>query len=87
CQKVINQLYLHFRSIRTSKTNAFVSFLVEPALVVALSTAMIVSELHRQKSSQSFLLDSFFHGRKNKSVATSGKARHQEFFKFDTSLE
>ncbi|CDX00868.1 DNA-binding protein, excisionase [Desulfitobacterium hafniense] len=86
CQKVINQLYLHFRSIRTSKTTTFVTFLVEPELVEPLSTALIISELHRQKEAQSFLLESFFNGER-KTVATSGKARHQDFFKFNSSLE
>ncbi|MGC7872442.1 helix-turn-helix domain-containing protein [Desulfosporosinus sp. SYSU MS00001] len=86
CQKVINQLYLHFRSIRTSKTTTFVTFLVEPELVEPLSTALIISELHRQKEAQSFLLESFIYGER-KTVATSGKNRHQEFFKFNSSLE
>lgn len=86
CQKVINQLYLHFRSIRTSKTTTFVTFLVEPELVEPLSTALIISELHRQKEAKSFLLESFFNGER-KTVATSGKARHQDFFKFNPSLE
>ncbi|MDP1420122.1 helix-turn-helix domain-containing protein [Peribacillus simplex] len=87
CQKVINQLYLHFRSIQTSKTTAFVTFLVEPELVEALSTALIISELHRQKNKNSFLLESFITGTKIKTVATSGKNRHQHFFKLDSTLE
>lgn len=87
CQKVINQLYLHFRSIRTSKTNRFVTFLVEPELVEPLSTALIISELHRQKKCQSFLLESFFRGKKFKSVATSGKDRHHAFFKYNPTIE
>lgn len=87
CQKVINQLYLQFRSIKTSKTTAFVTFLVEPELVEPLSTALIISELHRQKNENLFLLESFITGTKIKTVATSGKARHQHFFKLDSSLE
>jgi excisionase family DNA binding protein len=87
CQKVINQLYLHFRSIRTSKTNTFVTFLVEPGLIEPLSTALIISELHRQKKGQSFLLESFFRGKKFKSVATSGKDRHHAFFKYEPTIE
>nr|WP_205603481.1 helix-turn-helix domain-containing protein [Heyndrickxia shackletonii] len=87
CQKVINQLYLHFRSIRTSKTNTLVTFLVEPGLVKPLSTALIISELHRQKNGHSFLLESFFRGKKFKSVATSGKDQHHSFFKNESNLE
>lgn len=87
CQKVINQLYLQFRSIKTSKTTAFVTFLVEPELVEPLSTALIISELHRQKNENSFLLESFITGTKIKTVATSGKSRHQHFFKLNPSLE
>jgi len=87
CQKVINQLYLHFRSIKTSKTTAFVTFLVEPEMVEALSTALIISELHRQRNKNSFLLQSFITGTKIKTVYTSGNARHQHFFYFDSSLE
>ncbi|SFM48174.1 hypothetical protein SAMN03159341_1378 [Paenibacillus sp. 1_12] len=87
CQKVINQLYLHFRSITTSKTSAFVTFLVEPELVEPLSTALIISELHRQKNKKPFLLESFITGTKIKTVVTSGKAQHLQFFRFDLSLE
>lgn len=87
CQKVINQLYLHFRTIRTSKTNAFVTFLVAPDLVEPLSTALILSELHRQKKCHTYLLESFFRGDKFKSVATSGKDRHHDFFKYNQTIE
>lgn len=87
CQKVINQLYLHFRSIRTSKTTAFVTFLVEPELVEPLAIAFIISELHRQKKNNSLILESFITGAKIKKVVTSGKAQHQHFFKFDPSIE
>ncbi|WP_340015780.1 helix-turn-helix domain-containing protein [Paenibacillus sp. FSL K6-1318] len=87
CQKVINQLYLLFRSIKTSKTTAFVTFLVEPDLVEPLSTALIVCELHRQKNGNSFLFESFIKGTRIKTVATSGKPHHQHFFKWDSTLE
>ncbi|MCG7384679.1 helix-turn-helix domain-containing protein [Paenibacillus sp. ACRRY] len=87
CQKVVNQLYLKFRSTKTSKTTSFVTFLVDPDLVEPLSTAMIVSELHRKKNGDSLLLESFIIGTQIKTIATSGKDRHHHFFKWDSTLE
>lgn len=86
-QKIINQLYIFFKSIKTSKTNVFVTFLVEPDLVEPLATALVISELHRQKKKNKYLLQTFIVGTKIKSVVTSGSELHHEFFNFKPTLK
>lgn len=80
CQKIINQLYIAFKPIRTSKTNSFVTFIVEPDLVEPLAYALVISELHRRKKDNPFLLSTFIIGTKVKIVSTSGSEKHLKFF-------
>ncbi|MEE6132816.1 helix-turn-helix domain-containing protein [Priestia sp. GS2] len=78
-QSIINQLYIHFKNKRSSKTKSFLTFVVAPDLVHALATSLIISELHRKDESADSLLGTFFQGSYN-SIRTEGKDRHKKFF-------
>src|SRR5690625_1128066 len=78
-QLIINQLYLHFRNKRTSKTDELLTFLVAPDLVRPLAHALAISELHRKKQESELLLETFLEGVFN-NIKTSGKAGHNRFF-------
>ncbi|MCF3944882.1 helix-turn-helix domain-containing protein [Oceanobacillus alkalisoli] len=78
-QLIINQLYLHFRNKRTSKTDELLTFLVAPDLVEPLAYALAISELHRKVEESELLLETFLEGVFN-NIKTSGKAGHKKFF-------
>lgn len=78
-QSIINQLYLHFRNKRASKTDELLTFLVAPDLVEPLAHALVISELHRDTETNELLLGTFLEGRYSK-VKTQGKMRHKNFF-------
>lgn len=78
-EKIILQLYAHFRNKRTSKTGELLTFIVAPDLRRSLATALVISELHRILEGSKIQLETFMEGRFNR-VRTSGKARHRHFF-------
>ena len=78
-QSIINQLYIHFKNKRSSKTKSFLTFVVAPDLAHALATSLVICELHRKDESADSLLDTFFQGSYN-SIRTEGKDRHKKFF-------
>src|SRR5699024_8038599 len=78
-QSIINQLYLHFRYQRTSKTDDLLTFIVAPDLVKPLAYALAISELHRRIDQSNILLDTFLEGKFN-TIKTSGKLSHKSFF-------
>lgn len=78
-QTIINQLHIHFRYKRTSKTDELLTFIVASDLIVPLATALIISELHRRLIDSDLLLDSFLEGKFN-DIRTQGKVRHRNFF-------
>ena len=78
-QLIINQLYLHFRNKRASKTDQLLTFIVAPDLVEPLAHALAISELHRRNQGNDLLLDTFLEGRYSR-VRTQGKMRHKNFF-------
>lgn len=78
-QFIINQLYLHFRNKRTSKTDELLTFLVAPDLLEPLAYALAISELHRKVEESELLLETFLEGVFN-NIKTSGKAGHKKFF-------
>ncbi|MEH7362397.1 DNA-binding protein, partial [Priestia megaterium] len=78
-QSIINQLYIHFKNKRSSKTKSFLTFVVAPDLVHALATSLVICEFHRKNESADSLLGTFFQGSYN-SIRTEGKARHKKFF-------
>jgi hypothetical protein len=58
-QAIINHLYIKLRPEVTNKTRAYLTFLVEPSLIETLSTALVISELHRRRNSKEKLLYTF----------------------------
>lgn len=78
-QSIINQLYIHFRYKRASKTDELLTFIVAPDLVVPLATALTISELHRRFESSEVQLGTFLEGKFN-TVKTSGRRKHKNFF-------
>ncbi|MED3899846.1 helix-turn-helix domain-containing protein [Priestia megaterium] len=78
-QSIVNQLYIHFRNKRTSKTKELLTFLVSPDLVHALATSLVISEFHRRQEKSKLLLDTFVQGR-YRVLKTEGKRRHKQFF-------
>jgi hypothetical protein len=78
-QALINQLYIQLRRDVTGKTGAFLNFIVETNLVVPLAHALIISELHRRKYDNEFLLQTFVSKTSFKSVSTNGTKGHREF--------
>ncbi|WGT39143.1 helix-turn-helix domain-containing protein [Lysinibacillus sp. 1 U-2021] len=77
---IINQLYTHFRNKRANKTGELLTFIVSPDLVVPLAHALVISELHRQKNNQVYLLNTFISDSMYQHVYTSGNQSHREFF-------
>src|SRR5699024_10756843 len=74
-QSIINQLYIHFRYKRASKTDELLTFIVAPDLVVPLATALTISELHRRSESSEVQLGTFLEGKFN-TVKTAGRGKH-----------
>lgn len=78
-QSIINQLYIHFRHKRTSKTKELLTFIVAPDLIYPLATSLVISEFHRKMDGSEMLLNTFFEGIYN-IIRTEGKERHKKFF-------
>ncbi|WP_110927713.1 helix-turn-helix domain-containing protein [Bacillus massiliglaciei] len=78
-QLIINQLYIHFRHKRTSKTDELLTFVVAPDLIYPLATSLVISEFHRKMDGSEMLLNTFFQGKYNV-IKTEGKIRHKKFF-------
>lgn len=85
-QRIINQLYLHFRHKRSSKTDELLTFIVAPDLAKPLSTALVISEVFRRESPSSLQLDTFITGELDKTI-TQGSNSHLKFFKSHTNLK
>ncbi len=79
-QEIINQLYLQLKGKRAGKNNALLNFLVEPNLGVPLANALVISELHRRKNNDSYLLQTFTTKGKLKKNSTNGTIKHKIFF-------
>ncbi|WP_096200663.1 helix-turn-helix domain-containing protein [Bacillus sp. FJAT-45350] len=79
-QKVINQLYIHFRNRRASKTGELLTFIVSPDLVSPLAHALVISEFHRKSNNMDLLLGTFISTTKYRNLYTSGMKRHQKFY-------
>ncbi|KAB0441026.1 helix-turn-helix domain-containing protein [Lysinibacillus fusiformis] len=77
---IINQLYIHFRNKRASKNKEVLTFIVSPDLVEPLAHALVISEMHRQKNNDPFLLNSFVSDSTFKTTYTSGLSTHKKFF-------
>lgn len=78
-QSIINQLYIHFRYQRASKTDQLLTFIVAPDLLIPLASSLIISELHRSLDKSEMLLETFLEG-VFQNIKTSGKKKHQKFF-------
>ncbi|MGE7020846.1 helix-turn-helix domain-containing protein [Solibacillus cecembensis] len=76
---IINQLYIHFRNKRASKNKELLTFIVSPDLVIPLAHALVISEMHRQKNNDTFLLNSFVSNSMFKNTHTSGLSTHKKF--------
>ena len=82
-QLIINHVYIKTRRLGTSKTNALLTFLVPLDFVLSASTAFVISELHRRKNGNTFLLSTLL--TRNFQAKTPLK-RHLSFFQFNSKL-
>lgn len=83
-QEVINYLYLKLKPEVTNKTRAHLTFLVEPSLVNALATAVIIAEIHRRRNNKAKLLYTLMTSYGEAIVPTKS---HLEFFKDNPKLK